>query len=391
MARKRLACVSAICAAALALTGCAGMFAKEYVSVTDYEPTVQEAADSEERVTVENFAELKQAILDLAYAGDETGTIVFDQSYDGDTTEDMASACWQVRTQDALCAYCVENIAYEINKIVTINEASVYISYSSSGTAAADIKQIPFSSGIERLIKAAMSEGQRRLAILVNRSGYSADEVESLAANIYRENPTITPRQPTVNVNMYSGNGQQRLYELSIVYGMTADEMEKRMAQLESAKPFTGAEYEDLSEAEKALLACEYLAENCAFSDSASENTAYSALVDGSANSEGVAFAYVELCQELGLECRIVYGQKHWEDYHWNIVEIDGKNYHVDVQSAAESGMALGFLMNDEQFWTDYRWDVASYPTCTDYFDSAALLQDAEPQTDAETEQSEDY
>ena len=59
---------------------------------------------------------------------------------------------------------------------------------------------------------------------------------------------------------------------------------------------------------QRAYTAFEYLMYNCTVSDNAAENTAYSALVNASANSEGLAFAYVELCRQLGIDCRIVYG-----------------------------------------------------------------------------------
>ena len=104
--------------------------------------------------------------------------------------------------------------------------------------------------------------------------------------------------------------------------------------------------------------------DNCGISDSSSDNTAYAALVNRRANSEGIAFAYVELCRQLGLECNIVYGQLFWEDYCWNIVKVDGNYYHVDATECIRSGLESGFLKNDESFWGNYRWDVASYPKC---------------------------
>ena len=78
------------------------------------------------------------------------------------------------------------------------------------------------------------------------------------------------------------------------------------------------------------------------------------------ADSEGVAFGYVELCRRLGLDCRIVYGQKDWQDHCWNIVRIDGEYYHVDLFA----GMDNGFLKNDSAFWGSYRWAVNEYPKC---------------------------
>ena len=155
---KRLGSLAALLLAMGLLCGC-GLLNNEYVSIKDYTPSVQEESSDDGKVTVKNFSALKQALLKMAYAGKTEGTIVFDAAYDGDTTADMASACWQVRTQDALCAYCVENMAYEINKIVTISEASVYISYSDVSEAAGAIRHLAFSSGIDDIIRDAFSEG----------------------------------------------------------------------------------------------------------------------------------------------------------------------------------------------------------------------------------------
>ncbi len=352
-------------AAALSLCGCSGLYDKEYLSVNDYEPTVQESYSSKDKITVRSFSGLKQAILRFAYAGETEGRIIFDSSYEGDLLEDMASACWQVRTQDALCAYYVENIAYELTKIVTTNEAAVYISYSSFCESADNIIHLPFSYGIESTLIDALENRDRNLVVLVSSSSYSAEDIVGLLTKIYRENPALVPREPQASVNMFSGTGSQRLYEISINYGLTSDELEQRVAALQAIDAFSGTDEDSLSEYQRALLACRYLMDNCRISENSQDNTAYAALVNHYANSEGIAFAYVELCRQLNLECNIVYGQRYWEDYCWNIVNVDGNYYHVDATECIRSASESAFLKNDEGFWGNYRWDVASYPKCT--------------------------
>ena len=114
----------------------------------------------------------------------------------------------------------------------------------------------------------------------------------------------------------------------------------------------------------EALAACIYLAENCVLSADGNENTAYSALIMGSADSEGLALAFVEMCHQLGVGCQIVYGQLSWRDHCWNIVQINGEYYHVDVSACISAGMEQGFLRSDESMWNSYRWDISSYPAC---------------------------
>lgn len=347
------------------LCGC-NTFNNEYMVIEDYRPSVQEESRKDGKIVVKNYAALKKALLSMAYEGKTEGSIVFDSAYDGDTTEDMASACWAVRTQDALCAYCVENIAYEINKIVTINEASVYISYSEVTASPENIRHMSFSSAAENILKTAMLGGQKQVVLLVEHSDYSAEDMGGVITSVYRENPTIVPVEPVSAVNMYSGSGSQRLYEISINYGLTEEEINERSAQLMAIDAFSTLDMDGLSEIERAYNACAYLVENCALSDSRQDNTAYSALVQRQANSEGLAFAYVALCRQLNVDCRIVYGQLDWQDHCWNIVKVDGNYYHVDVSAAINGSFAQSFLRSDEEFWGLYRWDVASYPKCSD-------------------------
>ena len=143
-----------------------------------------------------NFSGLKQTIRSLVSNGESDGSIIFDADYDGDATEDMASACWQVRTQDALCAYCVDNISYELTKIVTYYEAKVHVRYAASVENAANIVKLPYSTGVEQLIKTALDEGQTKLVVLINRSSFSAEDMEGRSRASTARTLSQRPRRP---------------------------------------------------------------------------------------------------------------------------------------------------------------------------------------------------
>lgn len=362
---KRLSVMICSLAAGLLLCGCGGVFNKEYVAVTDYVPSTPDAASAEERVTVNNLGELKQAVLDLVSLGTGEGNIYFDPSYDGDATEDMADACWQVRTQDALCAYCVENIAYDLNKIVTYYEAKLSVTYSDAWQRAGDIVCLKFATGIEDAVLKALDEGTSRLVILIDRSTLAEEDMESLITRVYRKNPAAAPAAPQAGINMYSGSGMQRLYEINLNYGVSAAELAQRREAIAALEPFAGQDIDGQDAPHRALAAARYLSENCSFRADSAGNNAYSALIRGEADSEGVSLAYVELCRRLGVKCEIVYGQENWEDHCWNIIMLDGAYYHVDISDCIQDGLESGFLLRDEQLWGSYRWNVASYPACT--------------------------
>lgn len=362
---KRLLSLTLCALMALGLCGCAGLFEKEYVFVEDYAPAPQPDDAEGEKLTVHDFSGLLQAMRDMVGSGQSGGTIVFDSAYDGDVAEDLSDACWQLRTQDALCAYCVVNIFYELNKIVAYHEAEINISYSDYGEKVENIARLPYSTGVDSLVRSAIASGRARLALLINHSSLSAEDMEDLVAETYRENPAIAPQQPHVSVNMYSGTNQQRLYELNLRYGMTAGEFEQRKLRLSAVRPFDSASPLTMSEGRRALAAFDWLRAGVTVSPAGQNNSIYSALVEGAADSEGIALAYVELCRQLGLDCRVVYGQRNWQDHCWNILRVGQDYYHVDAALGADVPGEECFMRRDEHIWEICRWDMASYPSCT--------------------------
>ena len=362
--KNRFTAIMLSAALTLGLCGCGGMFDSEYVVVNDYVPAVQAGMVNGDTITIASFNELKQAILGMVSAGKSESRLTFDQAYDGDVTADMASACWEVRTQDALCAYCVENIAYDLAQIVTYYEATIYISYSNMVPSAQEIVHMQYSTDISEIIRGAIEQGQTRLAVLINRSSYSAATMELLVSRLYRATPGIAPREPYVNVNLFSGTGLQRLYEINLSYGVSAQELELRKEQMAALDPFSDMDIDAMDDARRAIAACQYLADTCQYEESGQYDNIYSALIRGQSASEGMALAYVELCSRLGISCQIVYGQRNWQDHCWNIIQLDGANYHVDPAICSENGLEGAFLLRDENIWGTYRWDTSSYPDC---------------------------
>ncbi len=360
--RKRLAAAALLIALCFSLSACGNVYDREYLAVSTYTPT--QAEDMEESgVSVRTLAELRDTIRSFVVDGLDSGRIVFDSNYEGDVNEDMASACWQVRTQDALCAYCVDSLSYELSKILSYYEAEVSITYTEAGLDQDSIVRMQYTSGVAERIRSSLQRGEERLVLLIQRSSYSAEDMVRLAAEVYRERPLLAPAEPKVTVNMFSGTGTQRLYELDFDYTMDADTLAQRRGELAAIDPFADAEFDvaSLSEIDRAYLACRYLAEHCSYRGYA-VSTVYDALIRHESNSEGMALAYVALCEKLGLSCIVVSGQRNWQDHTWNIVRVNGAYYHVDAAVCVQEGIDVGFLLNDEAAWINYRWDVSAYP-----------------------------
>ena len=372
---KKLLCALSIGLLCLLLGGCGSLFEKEYVSVSPYVPPVQAESSASERVTVHNLTELKKAVIDMVYVGAAGGSIAFDPNYEGNPPEDMESACWQVRTQDALCAYCVRDLNYEIEKIVNYYESKVSIDYSSYAADLSSIVRLPYSVGLQDILSAAMEENRPRVTLLIGASSTTTENVRSIALDLYRKNPTICVREPQLTVYMYSGSGRQRLYEINFRYGMAEDELIRCKAQLKNLDVLSNLGAEKLDEAHRLLAACRYLNENCLLSDDA-PGSCYDALIRGESNSEGLALAFVEMCHQMDIDCRIVFGQLGGTDHCWNIVRLEGSYYHVDVSRCYDGRFEEGFLLDDESMWNDYRWNISTYPACSGELRYADLAQE---------------
>lgn len=337
----------------LLLSGC-GFFDKTYVVETEYPLTDRIDVATDDTLTVTGFSELREGIRSAVVNGLDGCTILFDASYSGIPSEDLAAACWQVRTEDALCIYCVDNIAYDLTQIVSVTEAKINISYSPKAIPVSQIVVMPYATQLNEVIGETIGSGQAKKAILIARSTLTAENMVTRFAEVYRKNPGLAPEEPSVSVSMFSGTGTQRLYEIEVDTGLTREEFLRQKEAMDSI-PFEVSD--DADERILAENAAKYLVEAC---DPQGVNTIYAALIDNKAGPEGIALAYVELCRKSGIDCRIVYGQKDWQDHCWNIVRVNGNYFHVDLFAGIDSG----FLKSDSAFWGNYRWAVSEYPKC---------------------------
>ena len=371
--KNRLKAIVLTAAAALGLCGCGRRLDTEYVVETSYAPVLSAADPVRVDTTVASLEDLKQVLLDMVAEGTVIRGLLFDPAYAGDVNADLASACWQVRTQDALCAYCVENIAYDVSKIVNRYEALISVAYSKTAADRERIVPLPYVADAGELLRQAMRDGQDTLVLLIEHSSHTAEDMVDFTREVYREQPGLAPREPAVTVEITSGAETQRLYEIHLDYGLDPAEFAARQGALDAFDLLQGVDPVPLTEAERALFALCALTVRCRGTDDPAAGSIYDALIGCEADSRGMALAYVELCRRLGLSCQLVEGQHNRAEHCWTIVQIDGEYYHVDPQVCDASGLASGFLLSDEVAWGAWRWDYFAYPHCAGELNAAAV------------------
>ncbi|MGG7178337.1 transglutaminase domain-containing protein [Clostridium paraputrificum] len=136
-------------------------------------------------------------------------------------------------------------------------------------------------------------------------------------------------------------------------------------------------------EKEKALH--DYVINNCKFDqryysgDMPKESyTVYGVLVNGIGVCQGYAIAMDKLLKAVGIETTIITGEALNNDgdgyikHAWNIVEIGGENYHLDLTwddpIMVDGGDKLRysyFNITDEQIELNHKWDKNRFPQCT--------------------------
>lgn len=372
--KKKIIALFAAAALAASLSGCASIFDKEYIAITDY-VDASTPPQQEGTVQVENYLELKLAINKLITAHEGSGSLDF-SSYKGENiSDDLAAACNEVRSETALAAYVVDYISYDLDRLVSYYEAEVYVYYLHTQEEVEAIVSVGTVSGLYDAVSAALEQMSPGLVVMVTASGASEAEVTGYVTEAYFENPLSCVNLPTTEVTMYTGGGLQRIYEINLDYGAS-------VASLASRKEILSAELTELAgrvtsrgEAYRALQAATVVMETCA-SNAEAGDTLWDAVHLGAADSRGMALAFKALCDIVEVDCTVVAGRLDRAEHYWNIVTVDGASYHVDVSAAAERGLAATFFISDADMWGRYWWDNENYPQCDGALSYAALTKE---------------
>lgn len=121
----------------------------------------------------------------------------------------------------------------------------------------------------------------------------------------------------------------------------------------------------ELDTVEKTLVAHNYLAQICSYAETWEKNranTAWGALVYKETQCSGYARAKKALCDTMGVNC--VYVHSDNSSHQWNMVEIDGVWYVVDVTFDDSSYGFYYFLCGSE--FHEQSYDTTQYPICSE-------------------------
>ena len=353
---KRFVTMLLLAASLLTLGGCGSLFEKEYLSVNSYEEP-DSALDAEDTTEIRNYTGLLRA-LNAMVAGYETERVLVFGNYSGIIGDDLATACWEVRSNTAIGAYCVESITYETEQVVAYCEADVTITYKRTADEVKSIYSVQTRNGIIDSVVDVLDTQRTTFAIQINTDALDDSDVSALVEKACLNHPMLAVDIPSAEITMYTGGTNQKIFEVTLRYSAAQSEISGWRAALDAKlRTLTGTLNGGAQDA--ALQACAVTAEACAM-NGAPGGTAYNALVEGSTDSRGLAMAYKAVCDALEIPCQVVAGRLNSAAHYWNIVEIGGNYYHLDL--AGYSGTV--WLQRDSDIWGRYWWDAESYPKC---------------------------
>ncbi|MCL2634235.1 MAG: hypothetical protein FWD34_06970 [Oscillospiraceae bacterium] len=123
---------------------------------------------------------------------------------------------------------------------------------------------------------------------------------------------------------------------------------------------------------EKAFAVHEYLANTIeydyAYAFNADSFDVYGALITGKAVCQGYAYSFKMLMDMLNVECIIISGTAGNEKHAWNMVNYNGKWYHVDVtwNDQGENRTYRYFNISDTVMSSTHSWNRANFPTASE-------------------------
>lgn len=363
---KRILSLLLAAAVLLPLGGCASIFDREVYTEEPYE-AVSDTLDAEEDLAeaISNYTALRRAISRLVAEHTESAELQF-QNYDGSISQDISTACWEVKSSTPLGAFAVDYISYDLSRIVSYYQAEIHITYKKSAYQVESLEQVETLSAMRTRLSDALQNGETYLVLEIAAASLTADTVSESVAQSYYADPLLCPVLPAVTTGLYPESGVTRILEITLDYGLDSDTLTAQRAVLAEAVDAAAAEsLANASDGEatavptKDYLAAlsDYLAERCVVDETAS-GTALAALTEGTASSEGVAMAFEAGCQAMDIQCVPVFGRLDGEAHVWNIITLDGMSYHVD---ASADGV---FMASDADISGAYWWDTSEYPVC---------------------------
>ena len=390
--RKRV--LTAALLAAFLLSGC-GLLRDSYLSVSEHndpyayseqtEPPTEPEPTEPALQSASNYYAIKSILRSFVVDGVEHGSFLL-EDYSGDPDEELQEAFDSIKTEDPIGAYAVDYMEYghteqDGNWLVTVD--AVY------RRSASEIEAIQSVRGNDRAMELIQQTiDQFGTAVTLQISGYQEADLAGQIRRYCLEHPNVVVEMPTISASLYPEQGNVRVVELHFSYRSDRESLRTMQSEVDSvlasAERYVHYATDDRT---KLGLLYTYLTSRFPYAEDPENGSVYRLLCEGFGSSESFAAVTAYLCGRIGLECQIVEGTRYdpaqtdeeglplATDYVWNVVQIDGAYYHVDLQACALERAEECRLLTDAEM-DGYEWERENYPVC-----AGPIPEETEPET----------
>lgn len=350
-----------LCLALLALTGC-GWMQNEYNVVSEHkEPYVYTEPETEPVIPAASNAEAVRTLI-LSFVRSGTARDMIDVTdYRGNVHADVAEVM-KALANDPIYAYAVDYADYEFSEEAGKTLLAVDMVYRRSAEEIAAIRSVRGMESAQSLIGQAL-EGLD-IAVTMKITNYTEIDYAGFVTRYCLENPAQIVEIPEITVAVYPQKGTTRVVELYFGYSNSKDEMrsmQKNIATLLGS--VTSYVHHGAFKENYVRLLCEYLLTRNEYTEGTGSKTAYALLSRLQASDAGFASAFYHTAKQAGIPCWLVCGSRDGAPYYWNIVELDGQTYHIDLMQQWRDGVTTPSLHTDDEM-EGYVWDQEQYPPC---------------------------
>lgn len=343
-----------ICVFCLCFSGC-GWMDGSYLSVKPH--MEQNSSGQIKERSASNYLQLRTVLEEMVDSGVENAVINV-ADYRGDLVDEgVANAVLYAKQRYPLGAYAVEDITCEVGTAGGKPAVSVNISYIHGRSEIRTIKDAADMDGMKELVTQALEQCSSSVVALVK--SYEAADLQQLVEDHMRENPNIIMELPQVAVGVYPDAGSSRIVEVRFTYETSRESLRQMQQQVQrifsSARLYLNS---DATPEQKCAQLYTFLMERFDYTVQTSITPAYSLLSHGVGDGEAFATVYAAMCRQAGLDCSVVSGTREGKGWHWNIVQEDGVNYHIDLLRCSETGR---FQRLTDEKMEGYVWDYSAY------------------------------
>ena len=337
------------------MTACKGFTDGEFLSVETY---VDHGPDVEVSVVeVRNAVQMCNAVINLVESGAQSGILSVSSFVGGSVHFYMDQAIRQAMETNPMCAYAVETITYEIGTRAGKEAVAPKIQYRCELSHILQMERVTGLADTVSAVQAALLKHEN--AVVLRVSVFEEMDLVDILRDYAVSNIDRIMELPAIEMSTYPKMGEERIIEVFFTYQAKPDELNRMQWVVEPVFTEAKNSVSGLSQrSEKYEQLYRFLTNRMEYTLDSTAHPVYSLLIDGVGDSEAFARVYAVMCRDAEIFCDVVAGKHEGQQYYWNVVELDGTYYYLDILRCMELGV---YELLPESQMGGYTWDRSPY------------------------------